>query len=412
MALGGEYFDPILGADAFEQLGRASRSRAVQLLLIAEQLSRPIGAAPPIAVNEEASLVAAPELYSDLNEFLRDEWRTAAVFSNRRSEYEPGAAAGLWTTARDTSDPQAAVELLALSLRDPSPFARLSAIVGLLAIGSDSRPYAYSRVDEYLLRMLFEEQYRAPNVTGTLARNLFDRIAGYDDDFPPPPDLSTRSRNGGSAGSAEPLSIGIHGTFSRYGESRVAPSHRFYEYLTDTFSPDLFPDEARYFRWSGRYSRYDRRKGARDLPLWLDRIGKVTELDTVYAHSHGGNVALTAAAAGVKINFLVLLSVPPIERSAIEWAAINQNVDYMFSLRTHLDRVVLIDLVASRVPAVRRTFNTERSVGLDFPPEANVHTASPIGWFSHTSWLDRHIWQTTTIESEVRNKYALTHPTI
>lgn len=403
MALGREYFDPADGERAFAEPGRSGRSRAVQLLLIAEQLSRRDGDNLPIGLREDAAALGTPELRRDGSDALRNEQRTRAVAGTRLRDYDASLAREMWSTTRAQSDPAAAIDLLGLSLEDPSPFARLSAILGLLSLAPADG--SLSRLDSYLLARLFDEQYRAPSATGALARDLFDVLNG-----PPGGDVPRIGAVPPAPMGSGPLSIGVHGTFSRYGTSRVAPSHKFYEYLGEEFSPDLFPDDARFFRWSGRYSRHDRAKGARDLPLWLRSVGKVGALDTVYAHSHGGNVALSAAADGVQIKFLVLLSVPPIERSLAEWAAIRQNVGYVISLRSKLDWVILSDLVASRARGARNLLSAERSVGLDFPPQADIHTVAPFGWFSHSSWLDKRVWQSTTIEAEVRNKYLLTHP--
>lgn len=402
MALGPEYFEPVDGERAFARPELSSRSRAAQLLLIVEQLSRPPDSPAPTATDVDAAVLRVPAL-GRASQALDSDPRRGLIDPDRGRGYSSERASKLWLEAQRDSDPRAAIELLGLSVDDPSPFVRLSAIVGLLALARPDEPSPGT--DGYLLYRLFEEQYGEPNATRGLASDLFSMISGGEtrdisklDVYPPSPDAPA------------PLSIGVHGTFSRYGESRVAPQHRFYRYLGQKFSPDLFKDESRYFRWSGRYSRYDRLKGARDLPLWLHSIGKATQLDTVYAHSHGGNVALSAAAAGVRINFLVLLSVPPIVRSAAEWAAIRGNVGYMMSLRSHADRIILLDLVAGRVPAIQAALASEPSAGLDFPPQADIYTASPFGWFSHSSWLDKRVWQSKGIEAEVRNKYKLTHP--
>jgi hypothetical protein len=403
MVLWDDYFEPSDGERAFLETGHHGRSRAVQLLLIAEQLSRRRVSGLPTGLGEDAESLRTPRLRWEGSDSFLATRRERAVASTTQFGYDARMATYMWTTAQTESDPGAAVDLLGLSLDDPSPHARLSAILGLLSLAPPEGPV--SEIDRYLLACLFQEQYRAPRETGAMARNFLDLLRGQPGEQEP---LESAMPTFGGGGG--PLSIGVHGTFSEYDMSRVAPMHKFYEYLGQQFSPDLFKDQNRFFRWSGRYSREARNKGARDLQVWLRSVGRTNELDTVYAHSHGGNVALSAAASGVRINFLVLLSVPPVERSPGEWAAIRRNVGYTMSLRSKLDYVILLDLIAGRIRGLRDLLRAERSVGLDFPPEADVHATTPIGWFSHSSWLDQRVWQSTTIEAEVQNKYLLTHP--
>lgn len=395
-----EPFEPTDGDRAFTEPSGSGRSRAVHLLLLAEQLSRGEHERLPIALHADAAELDAPTL--EWSSALGEERRARAIFGVDAKRREPAHIAATWSAVR-RGDGGAALELLGMCTHDPSPFARLGAIVGLLALSRAAG--LRSRADDHLLRCLFAEQYRAPYEVGAVARELFDLLTSPEErELPPPPGSR---RPGSPAGGS--LSIGVHGTFSRYGTSRVAPNQPFYSYLSSQFSPELFQDERTCFRWSGRYARADRSKAARDLPLWLDSIGDAEELDTVYAHSHGGNVALSALAQGLRIKFLVLLSVPPIERSSEEWATIDRHVGYAMSLRSRLDWVVLADLVARRAARAIGVPGVERSSGLDFPPEADIHTTAPFGWFSHSTWLDQHVWQTSTIEAEVRNKHALAH---
>jgi hypothetical protein len=119
VALGREDFEPFIGVESFRETGRASRSRAAQLLLIAEQLSRPLDAERPASVAIEAEFIDAPAIFAGVDDSLLETWRTAAVFSNRRREYRSEAASHLWNAVRDDSDPQAAVGMsTAYELRD------------------------------------------------------------------------------------------------------------------------------------------------------------------------------------------------------------------------------------------------------------------------------------------------------
>jgi pimeloyl-ACP methyl ester carboxylesterase len=110
------------------------------------------------------------------------------------------------------------------------------------------------------------------------------------------------------AKTAAEASLLVHGTFSRLRSNWWRPGGDFFEYLKTKVSPNLY-DAPDHFRWSGRYTQGHREAGGQDLAAWTD-AASIT-LDTVFAHSHGGNVALDAAARnGVRMRLLVLLSTP------------------------------------------------------------------------------------------------------
>ena len=66
------------------------------------------------------------------------------------------------------------------------------------------------------------------------------------------------------------------------------------------------------------------------------RHGRKTGLNTVFAHSYGGIIALYASTFGLKMNEVVLLSVP-VENIPVEW----RNIGRAVSLRIHMDLVLL-----------------------------------------------------------------------
>jgi hypothetical protein len=74
------------------------------------------------------------------------------------------------------------------------------------------------------------------------------------------------------------------------------PGSTFHRYLKRRVSADLYSGDD-YFRWDGRYSDSSRQLGASDLKRWL-RKHQVRSLDTIFAHSHGGNLVLTAVSKG------------------------------------------------------------------------------------------------------------------
>lgn len=138
-----------------------------------------------------------------------------------------------------------------------------------------------------------------------------------------------------------PSSMIAHGTWSRLRSTWWRPGGDLFTYLSGDASPELYA-ESDYFRWSSAYDRAARTAAAEDLKTWL-AARRLDGLDTVYAHSHGGNVMLEAAASGVRVKLLVLLSVPAHQRTAAQWAAIRGNASRIVSLRVACDLVVLAD---------------------------------------------------------------------
>jgi hypothetical protein len=139
------------------------------------------------------------------------------------------------------------------------------------------------------------------------------------------------------------VSIVVHGTFARIvpnGWHR--PSADLPVRIRNECTPDLY-EESDFFRWSGGYSPEQRSVGAKRLIAWCRKRG-FTELDTVYAHSHGGNVVLNALELGaIKVNLLVLLHMPVLDREPQDWEAIESNVGWIFDLRTPYDWIVSVD---------------------------------------------------------------------
>jgi pimeloyl-ACP methyl ester carboxylesterase len=92
-------------------------------------------------------------------------------------------------------------------------------------------------------------------------------------------------------------------------------------------------------------------------------------LNTLFAHSYGGIIALKATTHGLLVNDLVLLSVPA-ESVPVEWRNIKRTV----SLRIHMDLVLLA--------ARRRQYFTE-----------NVDENYLPGWFWwHSDSHNPEIW--------------------
>lgn len=130
-----------------------------------------------------------------------------------------------------------------------------------------------------------------------------------------------------------PVGAMIHGTWGWPG-TWWEPGGDFHTFVKGNVCPDIYSGGMP-FNWNGAYRGRHRRIAAERLARWAeDAAGG--ELCCVYAHSYGGVIALMATAFGVKIETLVLLSVPS-EQVPVEW----RNVQRAVSLRIHMDLVLL-----------------------------------------------------------------------
>ncbi|WP_155828523.1 hypothetical protein [Gordonia hirsuta] len=160
----------------------------------------------------------------------------------------------------------------------------------------------------------------------------------------------------------EDVSFTLHGTWRRLTiPSWYRPGEPLHGHIRNCVSPELYVG-ADYPRWSGGYSDIDRAQGARMLLDWVQRRRGSLEVEAIYAHSHGGNVALEAAAQGLKVKMLVLLHVPPRPRSGTEWAAIRSNVERTMVYRVHQDLIVLADVIYVRARGGRMNQRFDQSL--------------------------------------------------
>lgn len=141
----------------------------------------------------------------------------------------------------------------------------------------------------------------------------------------------------------ESVSLIIHGTFA-FPERWWFPGGGFHEYVKTAVCPNLY-DLQDTFWWSGRYKTKDRRVGAERLAGWVSAKGN-PQVDTVFAHSYGGAVALQATTHGLRMNTAVLLSTP-VDNYEVEW----RNIDRAVSLRIHCDLVLLAARTKQRFTA-------------------------------------------------------------
>jgi pimeloyl-ACP methyl ester carboxylesterase len=134
------------------------------------------------------------------------------------------------------------------------------------------------------------------------------------------------------------LSIIVHGTFA-WSKNWWLTGGDFHTYVLQEVRSDLFSGYNAP-QWNGAYQKKSREIAAERLAGWAaDTIG--SSLNTVFAHSYGGTIALNATAHGLVIKELVLLSTPA-EHARVEW----RNIGRAVSLRIHMD----IFLLAARRP--------------------------------------------------------------
>lgn len=103
----------------------------------------------------------------------------------------------------------------------------------------------------------------------------------------------------------------------------VFPGGNFHTYLLNEVRPDLFCGQNP-FAWSGAYRNKHRLIAAERLAGWTQDIVR-GPLNSVFAHSYGGVIALEATKYGLVVHDLVLLSVPA-DNVRVEWRRIDRAV--------------------------------------------------------------------------------------
>ena len=194
------------------------------------------------------------------------------------------------------------------------------------------------------------------------------------------------------------LSITLHGTWGRLASPAwYVPGSPLHEHIRQQASANLYSDPD-YPRWSGGYSDAERVSGAQGLLAWVQSHTTHGEVDTIYAHSHGGNVALEAIKNGLKVRMLVLLHVPPIGRSDAEWGMIRANVERTVVYRVRLDRVVFADLIRrfSLGAALSQRFDANHLPHVDSNPNP-IHGP----WFDHGYYVETANWVKHRVANDV-----------
>ena len=128
---------------------------------------------------------------------------------------------------------------------------------------------------------------------------------------------------------------------------------------------------------------------------------KITQLDTIYAHSHGGNVALDHVASGERVAMLVLMHTPFLPRSERDWTEIERNAGRIVVLRTRADLVVLLNNIKNGSTALP-------PAGLTNVRDLPSHPFGVDFWLRHSFFTRLRSWQTYGIANEVRFERQMT----
>lgn len=254
------------------------------------------------------------------------------------------------------------------------------AVAWLRMLMSDREPIAAAAAANALARWRRNEPIQVP--TGLAAARTI--LSKYSESISPDAQAiaraaddsgrwaeSARSPSGPPAPIGASTSLMVHGT-SAWAGAWWFMGGDFHSFVLKNVRADLYcgydaPS------WSGRYRVNDRRIAAERLAGWATERAQ-GQLNTVFAHSYGGTIALMATALGLRIEDLVLLSVP-VENIPVEW----RNVGRGSSLRIHLDLVLL---------AARRRQRFTENVDEHYLPR----------WFwSHSDSHDPLIWTSEDI---------------
>jgi hypothetical protein len=151
-----------------------------------------------------------------------------------------------------------------------------------------------------LVRWRLAQALRSPDpITRSLAASAFPPVTGEAIEAPE----ATRPRLSGAA-----MSTMIHGTFGWKGDWWRPRPTGFHHFVLSNHRPNLYNGGAR-FSWSGAYSAPQRALAASDFCDWEQDMAR-GGLQTVFAHSYGGEVAARSRIAGAAIDQIVLLSSP------------------------------------------------------------------------------------------------------
>jgi len=306
---------PVPGARAFTQKSRAAvLSRAAQLLLLGMDLrgdsaashARPRrgprkrgtrkGRAMP---RDDREVLECPEIQPAGERYARAEVQGTRGelrgLSARSTSERRRRVAQVAQTFHQAPSPLTAAQLLEACLSDPNELTRVAAASAYFDLTTEPRD---------LLAILAQGTYSRDRLTAEVALTALAQVA------PKHPRLLGLIRRRVRKRRRRPAhtSLLVHGTWARTADW-WQPGGDFHEYMLKTpVRADLYTQSDR-FEWFGGYSDAARNLGGADLADWL--AAKSAQGADLFAHSHGGSVAMLASHdARLTINELVLLACP------------------------------------------------------------------------------------------------------
>jgi len=228
-----------------------------------------------------------------------------------------------------------ATNLVEACLRHPDDLVRVAAAAAHLERSPDA-----ARLEQVLEQGIDSKDEIVQAVAATGLAKLNPKNARLADlEFPAKADAA-------GAGSSHTTLI-VQGTWARR-KTWWQPGGDFHNYLTGILpglsrTPLWDPPYAMRdrFDWSGGYDDAKRSRAAGELVEWVNNHS-AQGLD-LFAHSHGGNVAMLANHRGLKIGELVLLSCPVHPDKYFPNFVPPPQVGRVVSFHVHMDLVILAD---------------------------------------------------------------------
>jgi hypothetical protein len=296
--------------------------------------------------------------YHLLDEIRRREEALWVATGDESGDPQWSARVDLWRSVATDRRQEDAVAWLRLLMSDREPTAAAAAAV---ALAKWQRPKEFDVPTPLNCAREVLASYANSRIAD--ASMIAGAALGTGDD-----DYYARLPQGGPSPTSPTTSLLVAGT-GAWANSWYFTGGNFHSYISREVRQDLFCGYNA-FQWSGAYKKRHRRIAAERLAGWVDDvIGH--GLNTLFAHSYGGVIALNATTHGLRVNDLVLLSVPA-EEVRVEWRNIAQRT---VSLRIHMDLVLL---------AARRPQYFTENVEEHYLPH----------WFwSHRDSHDPEIWE-------------------
>lgn len=140
------------------------------------------------------------------------------------------------------------------------------------------------------------------------------------------------------------VSTMIHGTWAYMGDWWRPRVGDFHQFIGDKYRRNLYSGGA-HFHWSGNYKAQHRARAAEFLAEWVtDRAP--AGIQSLFAHSYGGEIAARALTLGTPIQEVILLSTPV--TSHVKVAA--QSSARLIDIRLPFDPVLAFELRPQRIP--------------------------------------------------------------